>query len=165
MALRQKISPMHFATAVVQKDVSLSRSAVAVDLGRSCKLWLFSTFGFFSIVQSEDPAVLIVRARAHDDLKAFLARASEAFPAFATEVHVTPPPRDYPFRAFVPREVVAEVLCDHVTEGLTYDNFKGAVGDVDPPRAMIYHDVWEVMRRGLSMLRPSAKTISGASRR
>lgn len=109
-------------------------------------MWLFTPFGFFSIVAHPDnPDTLIVRARARADLVQFAGRLSlyeEEQPAIIATAD-----RDYAYRMFVPREDVRALVDHFIEDDLTYNNFKGEVAKTDMARAHLYHDVWEVMHR------------------
>lgn len=103
-------------------------------------MWICLNDAFFSIVASDrDPEVLNVRARRRGDIEAH----------FPGQEVLAWKGRDYPFRAFVPRHVVAEILASQV-RAITYPNFKDSVGD--PRLHEVYADVWAVMaglQRGL----------------
>jgi hypothetical protein len=95
-------------------------------------MWICLNNAFFSIVQSEQPDRLSVRARRKGDLE-------RHFPGHEV---LALPGRDYAFRAFIPREVVAHTLSELV-QGIAYGNFKGSVSNPDLHDA--YADVWSVM--------------------
>lgn len=96
-------------------------------------MWICLNDAFFSIVASDrDPAVLNVRARRSGDLEKYFT---------GHEVHRWPN-RDYAYRAFVPRDVVASVIGNSLN-GLTYTNFKDSVHDRKLHDA--YFEVWRVM--------------------
>lgn len=96
-------------------------------------MWLFASNAFLSIVQDpSDTNTLIVRARREGDIETLFPDA-EVFRRCE---------RDYLFRAFISREVVAKAAADYVMQ-LSYTNFKNSVRDRD------YHDactsVWHTM--------------------
>ena len=99
-------------------------------------MWLFLSTGFLSVVQdSTNKNNLVVRARRKGDIE-------KVFPG--AEV-VTLRARDYQFRAFIPREQVAEVVAKYVMD-LGYTNFKSSINrrtDGNFERAC--HEVWDVM--------------------
>lgn len=98
-------------------------------------MWVFLSDAFLSIVAHRDqPDDLMVRARLPGDIE-------RAFPGRVAE-HT--PRADYPYRAIIPRAIVAKVLSDAATE-IEYDNFKGSVPD--PARHDAYFEVWRAMRR------------------
>jgi hypothetical protein len=98
-------------------------------------MWIFLNDAFLSIVEDRDDKTrLLVRARVAGDIE-------KAFPD-ATVTHT--PRADYAYRAFVRREVVAEVIERRVGE-IAYPNFKNSVRD--HARHDAYMGVWSVMRR------------------
>ena len=103
-------------------------------------MWLFTTFGFFSIVQKKAGQPLTIRARDEADLE----RLRERYlPELGTVEAWTG--TDYAFRATAPRDAVARAM-SQVIEELDYGNFKNAVAaDVGHHRAHLYHDVWHAM--------------------
>lgn len=105
-------------------------------------MWLFTPFGFFSIVADTDnPENLVVRGRERRDIERF--RAAAALPN--TPI-VALPMRDYAFRIILPRDAVARVLVRFVGQKLTYTNFKDEVHRVQgAERAHLYHGVWSIM--------------------
>jgi hypothetical protein len=98
-------------------------------------MWIFLSDSFLSIVAHRDkPGVLLVRARRAGDIEA-------VFPDGKTRVDET---TDYPHRAEVPAEAVAQAVAERV-RGIGYDNFKDSVRERG--RHDVYFDVWEMMRR------------------
>jgi hypothetical protein len=97
-------------------------------------MWLISRHGFVSVVQDRDNEdVLLVRGRFREDV------ASYGYPVEHTPV------ADYPWRSWIPRAHLAEVVYLAV-DGIDYDNFKDEVArEQGPGRAGIYHWVWEVL--------------------
>jgi hypothetical protein len=99
-------------------------------------MWIFTTFGFFSVVQKK-PAdnFLTVRARDPKDLDSL----REHVPALGpTELAGG----DYCCRAKIGRRELAEGIAK-VAKEIHYDNFKDAVaGSMGAERASIYHDAW-----------------------
>ena len=103
-------------------------------------MWIFTTFGFFSIVQKPGDERLTVRARARQDLDAlrsqYLPSLSETIEGAGT---------DYRYRATVPRAELAGAMSRIVTD-VTYANFKSEVAARSGHgRSNLYHRVWEVM--------------------
>lgn len=98
-------------------------------------MWVFLSNAFLSIVEhKDDPALLVVRARARTDL-------ARVFPAHAGRVAHTPG-GDYAFRASVPREEVAAALHAEVRR-IGYTNFKDSVKEADRKAACLR--VWNTM--------------------
>lgn len=103
-------------------------------------MWLFTSFGFFSIVQKAGDEHLTVRSRTQGDL----ARLRRHYlPA------LTPPSRqggsDYPWRGTCTHAELAEAL-PRIVQHLTYDNFKSEVKrTLGPAREARYAKVWEAL--------------------
>jgi hypothetical protein len=101
-------------------------------------MWLFLSFGFFSVVVYRDePELLMVRARLLVDLEAMRSRMA-AFPVI-TFYEVA----DYPYRMVVSRPALAAVLSREV-EVMNATNFKGSIQDAE--RLRFYHEVWSTMK-------------------
>lgn len=96
-------------------------------------MWIFTTKGFYSIVQSPVPGRLLVRARFEGDIQKLIPDVGE--------VSFTPE-RDYAYRAIVPSKVVQNAL-DGEIDDIDYPNFKDAV--LDDRRHPAYGNVWTVM--------------------
>jgi hypothetical protein len=99
-------------------------------------MWVFTTFGFFSVVQHRGkPDRLLVRGRVRADVEALARRLVEPLQ------HT--PNADYPYRVEVDRLDFATVMTEAV-DGVDYDNFKNAVAEQQGAvRATVYHDVWQ----------------------
>lgn len=110
-------------------------------------MWIFLNNAFFSIVaispRANDlpPAVarerasfLLVRARIEGDIERVFPNA---------EVRRTDT-RDYRYRAFVPREAVAQRMAATV-DAIDYHNFKGSIALDDEGRHNAYLSVWQVL--------------------
>jgi hypothetical protein len=97
-------------------------------------MWICLSNAFLSIVANPaDAATLLVRARRKGDIEAVFGAGVEV---------VTLPGRDYQFRAFLPREVVATAVGEAL-KGIQYPNFKNSVDDDALHGA--YAKVWQVM--------------------
>ena len=85
-------------------------------------MWIFTTIGFFSIVQKPRTDFLIVRARVASDLDnlrtQFMPQLSPTIKGGGT---------DYPFRATISHKDFGVGLAK-MGEAITYGNFKSAVG-------------------------------------
>lgn len=103
-------------------------------------MWIFSSAGFFSVVQDvDDPDVLVVRARIASDLD----ELRQLVPELSTTART--PMRDYPYRARASREALARGLA-LVLDTLLYSNFKDSVAALQGlPREQLYAQVWSVM--------------------
>lgn len=100
-------------------------------------MWAMLPDSFLSIVADHDPKrqkTLTVRSRQKGDIENMFPRA---------RVYHTPE-RDYAYRAYIPRAVVAEAIHDHIM-GITYTNFKNTVRD--QARHDAYLEVWNTMFR------------------
>ena len=105
-------------------------------------MWICLTDAFFSIVEHwDDENTLVVRARFKGDIE-------KVFGQDKGEVHFTPQ-NDYPYRAHLERDEVAEVIKGEVNN-IAYGNFKNeahrqAATDQDHRRVAAYHDVWRAL--------------------
>jgi len=106
-------------------------------------MWICLNNAFLSVVQPrpndlppgcKGADVLLVRARVHSHIEA-------VFPGATV---VTTPSRDYLFRAFIPRDQVADVLAQQVMN-LSYGNFKNSVQNHSLHEA--YAGFWSIMYR------------------
>jgi hypothetical protein len=124
-------------------------------------MWLFTPFGFFSVVaHREKPDAVLVRSRAREDLAELVKR----LPGKKPPIRRTPA-ADYPFRVELRRARVAELVRSFVLDELDYPNFKGAVAERQGfARAHAYHEVWSTLR---GTEEPGARSLvapSGSSR-
>jgi hypothetical protein len=98
-------------------------------------MWIFLNDSFLSIVAHRDkPGVLLVRARRAGDIEAVFPDAKTWVEEYA----------DYPHRAEVPVDTVAQAVAERV-RGIAYDNFKNSVRERG--RHDAYMSVWNVMSR------------------
>lgn len=106
-------------------------------------MWVFSKFGFFSVVQAKsEPGRVQVRARVKDDLQRLSAFASESV-AIPMPAIITTPHADYAYRIVIEQsdwvKVAAAIAAD-----IDYTNFKSAVhGEAN--RDAAYMQVWSAM--------------------
>ncbi len=103
-------------------------------------MWIFTTIGFFSIVQKPRTDFLTVRARVASDLdnlrKEFMPQLSPTIKGGGS---------DYPFRATISHKDFGAGLAK-MGEAIKYPNFKDAVGDqMGPHREQAYHKVWHAL--------------------
>ncbi|OGH59743.1 MAG: hypothetical protein A3G34_07985 [Candidatus Lindowbacteria bacterium RIFCSPLOWO2_12_FULL_62_27] len=97
-------------------------------------MWIFAD-SFLSIVRDEsNKKNLLVRSRFPRDI-------GRIFPT--ARVRQTPK-FDYPFRASIDEDVVADGIARRI-RAIDYGNFKASI--VDGKRAAVYHAVWDIMRR------------------
>jgi hypothetical protein len=100
-------------------------------------MWLFTPFGFFSVVQKPGDKFLTVRTRAKGDLE----RLREKYLPELSET-ITGAGTDYPFRATASHEAIGRALAA-VAKDITYSNFKNEVARrMGHERAHVYGDVW-----------------------
>jgi len=103
-------------------------------------MWLFTNFGFFSVVQKRDTDFLTVRARVREDLEALRSRYLPSLSATLAKGGT-----DYPWRATVPHADFAAAL-GRIALDLHYDNFKNEVALWQgKTRANRYGKVWSVL--------------------
>ena len=115
-------------------------------------MWIFTTLGFFSIVQKRGTSCLTVRARAKGDLDALRERYLPALSATSSRGGT-----DYPWRATVEHADFADAMKRMVLD-VSYDNFTTAVAARQGrARASAYHDVWAAL---LDL--PEADEVAGA---
>ncbi len=101
-------------------------------------MWLFTTFGFFSIVQKGCGTDEVqVRARRRSDLEAL----RERLPG-PREI-VETPWADYRYRLVVTKRELGRIVAQAIGD-IDYPNFKEAVraGGGDAARMSAYHRVW-----------------------
>jgi hypothetical protein len=105
-------------------------------------MWILTTFGFFSVVESRyDPTTLMVRGRVRDDLVKFVRRAKVAADVIETKA------ADYRYRVILDRKVVARVIY-RALKSIDYANFKSRVEEQQGvARHDVYMDVWANLRR------------------
>lgn len=103
-------------------------------------MWLFTPFGFFSIVRKPDDRELTIRSRTRGDLL----RLIDTWLPDAGEP-VAHAGSDYPWRVRCPADKVAQALARIASE-IHYDNFKNEVKDVlGSDRAHRYGKVWSAL--------------------
>ncbi len=125
-------------------------------------MWLFTTVGFFSVVQKPGEDVLTVRARVAADLD----RLREAYlPALSPTV--AGGGSDYPYRATVGHADFGRGLA-RLAADLHYPNFKDAVAAAqDRDREAVYNRVWHELRAlnpPLAPARTGAQGMRGTGR-
>lgn len=116
-------------------------------------MWLFTQYGFYSVVCARDlagnparvdPDTFMVRARCRRHLESLQKR----FPQMASLEIADTTNTDYRFRVVVPKTVWAEVVRELIAE-IDYGNFKDRAHSrsSDDRYVDALHDVWEVMER------------------
>jgi hypothetical protein len=113
-------------------------------------MWLFTTRGFFSVVQKWDnPEQVQVRARIGADLDALREVCPDLSPTMKTTT------TDYPYRAIVGKYALGVALQKLVIAQLDYTNFKAEVEKKQGrPREELYARVWSVMHGAEEKLKP-----------
>jgi hypothetical protein len=103
-------------------------------------MWLFTNFGFFSVVQKKGTSHLTVRARVRADLDELRERY---LPDLSPTVGKAG--TDYPWRATVLHKAFASAL-GRIVMDLHYSNFKTEVASQQgKARAARYHEVWDAL--------------------
>jgi len=115
-------------------------------------MWIFTNFGFFSIVQKKGTKYLTVRARVRSDLDGL---RSQYLPELSpSQAHAG---TDYPWRAQVSHEALAKAM-GKIIQDLAYPNFKDEVAlKQGKPRAHRYLQVWEALYGMQEDGQPAAK--------
>ena len=103
-------------------------------------MWIFTTFGFFSVVQKQGSPLLTIRARVREDLDGlrdrYLPSLSPTIAGAGT---------DYRYRATVSHEHLALAMAAIVRD-IDYSNFKYEVArQQDRSREAVYHKVWDAL--------------------
>ena len=105
-------------------------------------MWLFTTAGFFSIVQdAQDKTLHHIRARTLDDLDSLRALV----PSLPRAV-LSHPGSDYRCRILCPSALLPEVLTA-LGQSIGYPNFKSETAGLPAQRDKlpVYHKIWELM--------------------
>ena len=100
-------------------------------------MWLFTNFGFYSVVKKRGEDCLTVRSRVREDLdrlrEQYLPDLGQTLDHVGT---------DYPFRAQVSHEDFGEAL-KQISLNLDYSNFKNVVNrELGTRRAGVCGNVW-----------------------
>lgn len=105
-------------------------------------MWLFTNFGFYSIVQKRGDRELTIRSRVKGDLEAL----SERYLPSLGEI-TEGGGSDYPFRAKASHAAVAEAMAKAVAD-IKYHNYKQAVGEMQGrERERVYEKVWSALMK------------------
>ena len=103
-------------------------------------MWIFTTFGFFSIVQKSGNSFLTVRARVASDLD----RLREKYMPDLSKT-IKGQGSDYPFRATISHEDFAKGM-EKIVKAIHYSNFKTEIeAKMGSKREAIYHEVWRIL--------------------
>lgn len=110
-------------------------------------MWLALSNGWLSIVAHRDkPEHVLVRARNQNHIESYFPDADIYTDADA----------DYPYRADIHRDVVADVMTEYVYD-IQYDNYKNSVNEEELHDALI--GVWQTMYRYGHTHRPNTTTL------
>lgn len=100
-------------------------------------MWMFTKFGFYSVVQKPGEDCLTVRARVREDLDRLRSRGLPDLGETLDNAGT-----DYPYRAHVSHEAFGEAL-KNIALQLDYSNFKNALNrELGARRADVCHNVW-----------------------
>ena len=103
-------------------------------------MWLFTTFGFYSVVQRPGDSDLTIRARARADL----VRLKERYLPKMGKIR-SGEGTDYPYRASTSHEAFAHAAAA-IARDIDYSNFKNAVkSKMGAGRAHTYSKVWSAL--------------------
>jgi hypothetical protein len=103
-------------------------------------MWLFTPFGFFSVVQKPGTKHLTVRSRVTDDLDRL---RQQYMPDLSATV--SGGGTDYPYRAEITHDAFARGLAQ-IARDINYGNFKDEVAiRLGRDRAAVYGDVWTAL--------------------
>lgn len=112
-------------------------------------MWLFTNFGFFSVVQKGSPDRLTIRGRSRGDLESLVGRYGSIL-RVGPEAIIDTPDGDYCCRVGVDKADFASAMAA-IASDIDYSNFKDSVHqEQGHDRAHVYMDVWSTMY-GLQM--------------
>ena len=104
-------------------------------------MWLFTNFGFFSVVQKKGNTDLVVRSRVKADLEALRDRYIPTLGPI-----IKGGGTDYQYRAKVSHAAFSQAVA-HIVFDIKYDNFKDSVAaEQGDERSQAYEAVWTSMR-------------------
>ena len=105
-------------------------------------MWLFTTVGFFSIVQKAGDDFLTVRSRVAEDLE----KLREKYIPELSPV-IVGGGTDYPFRATVDHASLAQGMA-RIVNDIHYDTFRNEIArEMGSAREQVYNQVWKVLMR------------------
>jgi hypothetical protein len=113
-------------------------------------LWIFSGFGYFSVIEHrQDRDLLLVRSRVKGDLELL----QQKWLPNLGDIVATPTGADYPYRALAWRKEFAEAMSKAVLS-IDYTNFKNGVSRTQGyARHNLYMQVWSIMKAAEDTLR------------
>lgn len=106
-------------------------------------MWLFTKYGFFSVVKkkfNKEDMPFQIRSRRRADLQNVVSRVNLPGPIIETS------DSDYPYRIVVDEADLGRLFSVLVQE-LDYSNFKDAIKGIDDQKDKLtaYHEVWRTM--------------------
>ena len=109
-------------------------------------MWLFTDFGFFSVVKSnEEHDKVLVRGRTVEDLERLVLRHGSSLNSTVSDILMTPK-NDYCCRLIVPASLWSQAVFE-ISENIDYDNFKNSVKKkLGHDRANQCASIWCTMR-------------------
>ena len=108
-------------------------------------MWLFTNFGFFSVVQKKGDTSLTVRTRFKGDLERLRERYMPSLGPTAENAGT-----DYRYRAKVSHADLAAALAK-IAQDIHYDNFKNSVAEEQGmKRHDAYSEVWAALDEAAS---------------
>jgi len=107
-------------------------------------MWLFTKYGFFSVVQTyDDPEKMMIRGRCREDLERLAAFALDQAAIGLPDNVIETPKADYHYRLICDRADWL-VIAYELAQDVDYGNFKNQIKD--DYRHSLYERVWGVMR-------------------
>jgi hypothetical protein len=105
-------------------------------------MWLFTKFGFYSIVKDEASEKFKVRARSKQDLQNLVSKIKELAKCKILEW----PEADYRYRIFIDSNHL-HLLFEQLEESIDYNNFKDTIYGLPDQKDKVhsYHLVWQKM--------------------
>jgi len=114
-------------------------------------MWLFTTVGFFSVVQKANQDGLTVRARVKEDIDRLRVKYMPKLTAT-----VSGGGTDYPFRASISHDDFALGLAQ-IAHDIRYANFKSEIGRTQGvKREAVYGKVWAALQSLENEVKPAA---------
>lgn len=138
---------------IIHRNIVDSLFFVFHSLFKEEIMWLFTTVGFFSVVQKPGNSFLTVRSRVKDDLINLKEKYMPGLSDIAAHAGT-----DYPYRATIGHEDFASGLAE-MARDIHYSNFKSEVAKTAGyERENLYSKVWDVVQ-GLEKL-PKKKPVT-----
>jgi hypothetical protein len=131
-------------------------------------MWLFTKYGFFSIVQKK-PGEFHVRARNRHDLEALREAVALRAPGVAVAaIRRSLPIIDTPYGDYGSRIIITSLdsvarIFDTLGESITYDNFKSEIARTPAQADKLHslHDIWSIIFAYQNRLKEKARLNLG----